>query len=427
MALSSIYDESTFLRSSTEQGGCLSISLSLPYPVQLEATLQNDQPPVSRIFHHLPPLTLNFQLPAGYPSSVPPQYILSCKWLSRRKLSILCNSLDGLYQAGDVVLFQWIQFLSNEAAELLGIRSPFKLEAGEENQTDVHCSAVQDIPSVALLWPFLINFDEAERKRVFDSSFQTCPVCLESKLGVECVKLSPCSHHFCRQCMTEYLEIQISDGSVSSLKCPDPACDSHAPASLVKELVKPELFARYDRLLLQRSLDGMEDIVYCPRKICQCAVLKEKETTMAVCPRCLFAFCILCQRAWHGVNGCNFKTEMLKSLRKEYEAGSAAKKAFLEKKYGKKTIQTATEELVSEEWIEENAKQCPSCKSPIQKIDGCNKMTCRKCHCLFCWLCMEVLSMSNPYQHFNSQKSPCFNLLFQGMDLGDDDDEVVFR
>ena len=427
LALSSIYDESTFLRSNSEPGGHLSVSLSLSYPLQLDARLQKDQPPVSRLFHHLPPLTLNFHLPAGYPSSVPPQYTLSCKWLSPNKLSVLCNSLDAMYQTGDVVLFQWMQFLSDETVELLDIRSPFQLEVEEESQITVHSSAMQDVQSLALLWPLLINFDVSERKRVFDSSFQTCQVCLESKLGAECVQLSPCSHVFCRQCMTEYFEIQISDGSVSSLRCPDSACDCHAHASLVKELVKPELFARYDRLLLQRSLEGMEDIVYCPRKICQCAVLKEKETAMAVCPRCLLAFCILCQRVWHGIDGCDLKTEQLKTLRDEYKAGSVAKKAFLEKKYGKKAIQIATEELGSQEWVEENAKQCPSCRSPIQKIDGCNKMTCRKCHCYFCWLCMDVLSNSNPYGHFSSQGSPCFNLLFQGMNLDDDDEEVVFR
>ncbi len=35
----------------------------------------------------------------------------------------------------------------------------------------------------------------------------------------------------------------------------------------VKELVTPELFARYDRLLLQSSLDTMSDVLYCPRKV----------------------------------------------------------------------------------------------------------------------------------------------------------------
>ena len=34
------------------------------------------------------------------------------------------------------------------------------------------------------------------------------------------------------------------------------------------------------------------------------------------------------------------------------------------------------------EWIVQNTKPCPNCKSPIQKNEGCNEMNCRKVsHC----------------------------------------------
>ena len=39
-----------------------------------------------------------------------------------------------------------------------------------------------------------------------------------------------------------------------------------------------------------------------------------------------------------------------------------------------------------------NVKQCPKCNTIIQKIGGCNKMTCWKCGAYFCWLCGEQIA-----------------------------------
>lgn len=36
------------------------------------------------------------------------------------------------------------------------------------------------------------------------------------------------------------------------------------------------------------------------------------------------------------------------------------------------------------EWIIQNTKPCPNCKSPIQKNEGCNEMNCRKVRFSLC-------------------------------------------
>lgn len=112
--------------------------------------------------------------------------------------------------------------------------------------------------------------------------------------------------------------------------------------------------------------------------------------------------------------------------------GDKSVKEDLERRYGQKRILRAIEENSSMELIENTSKQCPNCRSWMQKLDGCNKMTCSKCHCYFCWLCFKVLSKSDPYSHFNSANSECFEKLFEGVytnvnnddnDTEDDDDE----
>jgi hypothetical protein len=44
-------------------------------------------------------------------------------------------------------------------------------------------------------------------------------------------------------------------------------------------------------------------------------------------------------------------------------------------------------------WMAANTKRCPRCTSPIEKDEGCNHMSCRKCRHEFCWICMQDWSL----------------------------------
>lgn len=73
--------------------GILSADVILPHPslhVQLNPATKIT--PATKKAHnlvsqsinvaHLPPIKLHFQLPSNYPSSAPPMFTLSCKWLN---------------------------------------------------------------------------------------------------------------------------------------------------------------------------------------------------------------------------------------------------------------------------------------------------------------------------------------------------------
>ena len=349
------------------------------------------------------------------------------------QLSKLCRCLDKIWAkegCGEVILFRWIQFLLDETLTSLSIESPFPLQykraCGSNIKRRKHDErAFQDVASYMKLVGAVVEYEQQEKIRVFSSSYFTCNVCFGEKPGSSCIEFHDCGHVFCTDCMGGYFKVQIEDGAVESLSCPTEQCESQALPSQVKQLVSPELFAKYDQFLLQHSLDGMSDIAYCPRPSCRSAVMLEKESSMGVCPSCSFAFCSFCKHSYHGVSPCQIRS--LKKLHEEYNLASSDERELLEKRFGKRQIQNLVDEMISEEWLNSNVKYCPSCKSGIQKMDGCNKMTCTRCHAYFCWLCMATLSRSNPYQHFNGPESKCFNRLFEGVDPGeegdDDDDE----
>lgn len=330
--------------------------------------------------------------------------------------------------SGDVVLFRWRQLLVDDTLSCLGLttaaNSPITLKVGTAGQSSrtVDERTMQDVCSATALRRALADYDEEQEEVEFQAGFYDCGVCFTSHPGSECLRFSPCQDVFCRECLRSYFEVQISDGEVRSLRCPTIKCESQALPTQVKSLVSPELFAQYDRLLLQRGLDEMADVVYCPVLSCQCPVLKEQDSTMAACGQCSFVFCMQCRRAWHGVAPCRVTRKDREALRKAYESGTPEERAALEARYGTAAMKRIIEEAVSEQWLLENAKECPSCSAQIQRTEGCNKMTCRQCHADFCWLCLLLLPRGNPYRHFGNTSSPCYNRLFQGTTMMDMED-----
>jgi E3 ubiquitin-protein ligase RNF14 len=99
VALSSIYDERVFTKS--QSGGEVNIYLDIPenFEVKISASKRietnadetsHDNDAIWNVsaVKYLPPLVLNFSFPPGYPSTQPPQYTMSCKWLNVLQVNI---------------------------------------------------------------------------------------------------------------------------------------------------------------------------------------------------------------------------------------------------------------------------------------------------------------------------------------------------
>lgn len=81
---------------------------------------------------------------------------------------------------------------------------------------------------------------------------------------------------------------------------------------------------------------------------------------VAVCSRCKGEACFDCRQPWHDGKSCA----------------------------------AVADESVQEWAAGHDTGSCPACQAPIERIDGCNHMTCR-CRHQFCWLCAEPFALGH--------------------------------
>ena len=94
--------------------------------------------------------------------------------------------------------------------------------------SDLDSRAIQELSSHDQLLPVILDYNKQERTRQFERSSYTCKVCFCEKAGVNCMEFSECGHVYCNDCMRDYFSVQIQDGNVKALECPEDKCETMA-------------------------------------------------------------------------------------------------------------------------------------------------------------------------------------------------------
>ncbi|XP_050400274.1 E3 ubiquitin-protein ligase RNF14 [Patella vulgata] len=343
---------------------------------------------------HLSPLTLQISLPPSYPSHDAPVFTLSSNWLSSVQLSALCRKLDSLWEENSnmIILFTWIDWLENNILSFLGIKdSILMMPFDDDENRDPRALPESDDFGHNII--SILQFNERQIEFNFCSNDQDCDVCFDRLPGTHFFRVGKCGHHYCRACMTEYCEIHVKEGTVEELKCPDRECDITLPPYIIQSVLPSGAFERWERLMLQKTLTSMSDVVWCPR--CNEPVIKEIEDdlNLAHCINCFYSFCTECNESWHQSKPCETDEDKLQQLEKKGGAqNAAAQKKFEELR---KKIK---DEIENRKILQSRTRKCPKCKILIEKIAGCNKMTCR-CGQSFCWACCVAI---NGYDHYKT-------------------------
>uniref|UniRef100_A0A453CWC3 RBR-type E3 ubiquitin transferase n=1 Tax=Aegilops tauschii subsp. strangulata TaxID=200361 RepID=A0A453CWC3_AEGTS len=320
---------------------------------------------------HLAPLSLTCLMPPSYPSHHPPYFTLGVQWLDNVKVSSLCHMLDLIWaqQPEQEVVYEWVHWLQSSVLSHLGFDNGIVIRQPHSAVSQVDFRVVGEILSAESVVQQLISYNEDQCHESFLHGLHTCRICFSEYTGVDFVKL-PCQHYFCQRCMETYSRIHLKEGTVLKLVCPDDKCGGIIPPNLLKRLLGDADFEWWERLVLQKALDSMADVAYCPR--CGIACLGDEDN--ALCSNCLLNFCTRCRNLSHTGRSCIVLTPEEKLLTLQ----ERAKVRRLSKGEVGMIISMANE-IFSIKEVLRSSIPCPHCGIAITRVSGCNHMLCRKC------------------------------------------------
>lgn len=210
---------------------------------------------------------------------------------------------------------------------------------------------------------------------LLDLTVMDCCICWTP--AEDSLQLS-CSHTYCSDCF-ENMCSAATRGDEDTISCQGDAgsCKRCIPLNELKQKLSYDQY----QTILQSSLDSYvrhrsDQYRHCPTKDCgqlymSQISMKTSSTKTEVCLRCLNTICLDCH-ACHGRMSCQ-------DWKYAQDGGEAA-------------FEHAKQRL--------GVKDCPNCKTPIEKESGCNHMTCSGCGIHICWVCLRTFRESEAtYQH----------------------------
>ena len=203
-----------------------------------------------------------------------------------------------------------------------------------------------------------------------------CPICLsEVEDGYS---LEGCSHLFCKACLLEQLEASMRNFDAFPIICSHIDCGAPIVVADMRALLSQEKLDELFRASLSSFVTTSDGkFRFCSTPDCPSIYRVAGPLDSGVpffCGACNSKTCTRCHLEYHRYITCEryklFKEDPDMSL-KDWAKGK-------------------------------NVKECPCCKSTIEKSEGCNHLLCR-CGNHICWVCLRWFAQQEPcYEHLRA-------------------------
>ncbi|KAH9810048.1 E3 ubiquitin-protein ligase RNF14-like [Teratosphaeria destructans] len=183
---------------------------------------------------------------------------------------------------------------------------------------------------------------------------------------------SACDHsvNVCSECLRSWMVSEFETKGPSGLGCPE--CRESLTYNDVQRAASADTFAAYDQVITREALASLPGFEWCLGARCGSGQLNHADDHLPHymrCASCGFSQCLKHKAPWHEDETCE-----------QYDYRTSGHKA-------------RDEEAKTAAMLDDISKMCPgppgkACGWRIQKTEGCDHMTCRRCKQEFCWICL---------------------------------------
>ncbi|XP_064401078.1 E3 ubiquitin-protein ligase ARIH2-like [Halichondria panicea] len=206
----------------------------------------------------------------------------------------------------------------------------------------------------------------------------SCPVCL-TPADQTSLQGVGCGHLFCSGCWDDYVSSKIRNGVSTSLECMQ--CPVRLSLEMVQLFLKTNTHttARYLELSLSEYVLSHTLLRWCPGPDCSIVFqVEERQPKRVECSKCRTNCCFMCGDVYHLPSDCETLRTWMNKCSDDSETAN---------------------------YILANTKDCPKCKTAIEKNGGCNHINCTRCSYDFCWMCLGEWRSHTGYFECNKYKA----------------------